>query len=84
MAENVAGLKTHDKGRTLKTMINVFSNLGYTIIEPKILKAIYYNVPQKRQRIFIIGIRNDLYTEGVFERPSENQKILTLKDALKA
>lgn len=83
MAENVAGLKNHDDGNTLKTMLEVFADLGYTVIEPRILKAINYKVPQKRERIFLIWIRNDVYRPWLFSRPEPESKIYTLKDALK-
>ena len=83
IAENVKGLKTHDKGRTLETIVSVFKSLGYTILTPKVLKAINYNVPQKRERIFIVGIRSDLPAID-FSFPEPSDKILTLSDALKA
>lgn len=83
MAENVSGLKSHEWWETLKTMIKVFEDLWYTVIPPKVLKAIHYKVPQKRERIFIIWVRNDLKFDGTFERPEANKKIYNLKDALK-
>lgn len=83
IAENVRGLSTHDDGRTLETIKKVFAELGYTIIEPRILKAIFYQVPQKRERLFIIGIRNDLSHLAKFSWPSPYKRIMTLKDALK-
>lgn len=84
LAENVAWLKSHNGGKTLQTMLNVFSSLGYTIIEPRVLKATDYDVPQKRERIIIIWIRNDLYKPNCFSRPNSSDKVPTLKDALKA
>ena len=84
LAENVAWLKSHDWWKTLQTMLKVFSELWYEVIEPRVLRAIYYNVPQKRERIFIIWIRKDLYSPSCFSRPIPSSKILTLKDALKA
>ncbi len=85
IVENVKGLVSHDKGRTLKTIKRVFSELGYTLVEPKVLKAIFYQVPQKRERLIIIGIRNDLANHlNEFSWPSPYKRIMTLKDALKA
>ncbi|MCF6344149.1 MAG: DNA (cytosine-5-)-methyltransferase [Devosiaceae bacterium] len=83
VAENVKGLSSHDKGRTLKTIKKVFTDLGYSLVEPKILKAIFYQVPQKRERLFIIGIRSDLSHLTNFAWPSPYRRIMTLKDALK-
>ena len=57
--ENVRGLLTHDKGRTHDTILNVFENEGY-VIKEKVLNAWDYGVPQKRERLIMIGIRKDL------------------------
>lgn len=48
MGENVRGLLNHDGGRTVETIRSVLTDLGYTLIEPKVLKAIFYRVPQKQ------------------------------------
>lgn len=58
--ENVKGLAIHDKGRTLKTILNHLDDAGYHVVPPKILNAMYYGVPQHRERIYIIGFRKDL------------------------
>lgn len=81
MAENVRGLLNHDNGRTLSTILSVFEEVGYTVYTPKVLKAIHYNVPQKRERLIIIGKRKDINTE--YHYPLGNNTIYTLKDALK-
>ncbi|MGV8577685.1 DNA cytosine methyltransferase, partial [Pseudomonas aeruginosa] len=44
LAENVRGLLNHDEGRTLETIKNIIADLGYTLFEPRILKAIFYKV----------------------------------------
>lgn len=63
--ENVKGLKNHDKGKTLETILNVLRNdLDYFIPEPQIINAKDFGVPQNRERIFIVGFRND---QGVTE-----------------
>lgn len=80
MAENVRGLVSHDKGRTLSTIIEVFESLDYRV-EKKILNACYFGVGQKRERIVIIGIRKDLNIK--FEYPEADKKWTTLKEALK-
>lgn len=83
-AENVRGLLNHDNGKTLSVIKNVIADLGYTLIEPTVLKAIYYQVPQKRERLILIGIRNDLAKNISFKFPSPYKRIMTLRDALKA
>lgn len=80
LAENVKGLISHDKGKTFKTIINVFVNLGYKVTY-KVLNACYYGVGQKRERVVIIGIRNDLKLNFSFPEPDKSQT--TLKEALK-
>jgi len=84
MAENVRGLLTHDGGATLKNMRSVLDELGYTLLEPHLMKAIFYRVPQKRERLLLVGIRHDLAGLAPFHWPRPYQKVYTLKDALKA
>lgn len=59
LAENVKGLVNHDNGKTLATMLSVFKDIGYDV-QWKVLRALDYDVAQKRERIVIIGIRSDL------------------------
>ena len=82
LAENVKGLTTHDKGRTIQTMIAVFEELGYSV-EWKVLNAWDYGVAEKRQRVVIIGIRNDLKGKVKFEYPKPYDYKPVLRDALK-
>lgn len=84
LAENVRGLLEHDQGKTLATIKSVIADLGYTLIEPRILKAIFYQVPQKRERLFLVGIRHDLVRYLGFTWPAPCKRIFVLRDALKA
>lgn len=58
--ENVKGLAIHDKGRTLKTILDHLDDAGYDVVPPQILNAMDFGVPQHRERIYIIGFRKDL------------------------
>jgi len=58
--ENVKGLAIHDKGRTLKTILEHLDDAGYDVVPPRILNAMDFGVPQHRERIYIIGFRKDL------------------------
>ena len=81
MCENVKGLVSHDDGRTIATIKNTIAELGYTLVEPHVLKAIMYQVPQKRERLILIAIRNDIAQHVEFHWPSPYERILTLRDA---
>lgn len=81
MVENVKGLISHDKGKTLKVIKNAIAELGYTLIEPRVLKAIMYQVPQKRERLIMVAIRNDIAPLVEFRWPSPYKRIMTLRDA---
>ncbi|MCG1993965.1 DNA cytosine methyltransferase [Staphylococcus epidermidis] len=81
--ENVRGIINHDNGKTLNTILTIFRKLNYKV-DWQLLKAVDYEVAQKRERIFIIGVRNDIHLEiGDFEFPSKINNTLTLKDVLK-
>lgn len=77
--ENVQGLVGHDKGRTLKTILNVLENeLGFEV-QYQVLNAVDYGVAQKRKRMFIVGTKEDI----VFKYPEKQGGNPTLRDALK-
>lgn len=82
IGENVRGLLSHHNGKTLEGMVSILDEIGYNVVPVKVLKAIHYNVPQKRERLILVGIRKDIGL--TFEYPKPNKKIFTLKDALKA
>lgn len=81
IGENVKGLLSHDGGRTLEGMKSILDELGYRVIDEKVLKAIHFNVPQKRERLILVGIRKDIDID--FEYPKPSNKIHDLKHALK-
>ena len=82
MGENVKGLLSHDGGKTLEIIRNAIAELGYTLVEPRVLKAIMYQVPQKRERLILIAIRNDIYEQGFrFKWPDPYRRVMTLRDA---
>lgn len=81
MCENVKGLMSHDNGNTIRVIKDTIAMLGYTLIEPQVLKAIMYKVPQKRERIILIAIRDDIAHKVTFKYPDPYKRVVTLRDA---
>lgn len=86
IAENVKGLVNIKKGEILKLIINEFSKSGYNV-SYKVLNSADFGVPQKRERIFIVGIRKDYNTKFNFPSPPVKQwlplkSILLQKDEI--
>ena len=80
LLENVKGLRNHNGGRTLDTIINVLRNdLGYFVPEPQIINAKDFGLPQNRERIYIVGFRADLNIT-TFEYPKPVNKNVIFAD----
>lgn len=79
--ENVKGLLTHNRGRTYKTITDIFENTGYTIYK-KVLNAWDYGVAQKRERLITVGVRNDLVNRIKFDFPIPHDYKPVLRDIL--
>lgn len=60
LLENVKGLRGHDKGRTLNTIIKTLNELGYQSINLEVLNSKNFGLPQNRERIFIVGFKKYL------------------------
>lgn len=75
--ENVRGLLTHDKGKTYRTMLDIFEKAGYEI-QKAVLNAWDYGVAQKRERLMTVGIRKDLVgkIKYTFPKPYEYKPVL--------
>ena len=82
VGENVRGLLNHDGGRTLAGMISVLNELGYDVVPPQVLKAIFHKVPQKRERLVIVALKRGANLS--FGYPAQHREIYNLEDALKA
>ena len=80
MIENVKGLLTHDSGKTIQKIITELNKSNLYTISYKCLDASKFNVPQKRERVFIIGVLKSINTS--FEFPNENSTKKLLKDVL--
>lgn len=80
MIENVKGLLTHDNGETIKKIINDLNKNNLYNITYKCLDASKYDVPQKRERVFIVGVLKSINRSFEFPEESINKKVL--KDVL--
>jgi DNA (cytosine-5)-methyltransferase 1 len=79
MGENVKGLLKHDDGKTLKAILSVLIELGYDVAF-KVLRAQYFDVPQKRERLIILAVRKDLNLPIFF--PKEKDYTISMREAL--
>lgn len=77
LLENVKQLTTHDNGRTFKTILEHLENLGY-FVHYKVLNGLDFGVPQKRERIMIVGFKENY----PFEFPRNGTETKTLSDIL--
>ena len=87
IGENVAGLLAGEAKFKLNEIVNTFEKIGYDV-SYKVLDASYFGVPQRRNRVFFIGVREDV-TEaiglsfmniaGIF--PQENKEVVTIGEA---
>jgi DNA (cytosine-5)-methyltransferase 1 len=81
IGENVKGLLSHEKGKTIEGMISILDEIGYNVVPVQVLKAIKYKVPQKRERVILVGVRKDIDLK--YEYPKPHNKTYNLIDALK-
>ncbi len=80
--ENVKGLVNHDKGRTLKIVLELLDEAGYKVYH-KLLNSLDFGVPQMRERIYFVGIRKDLVDDNFrYEFPKNSDKKSTLQECL--
>lgn len=80
MLENVQGLITHDKGKTLQTIMGVLNNLGYTV-QYKVLNAADFGIPQMRKRIYIVGFDNvQVKNNSEFKFPKGSKETVNIGD----
>lgn len=67
--ENVKGLINHDKGKTLQSIVNILTEIGYDLAY-QVLDSQFHGVPQMRERVYFVGIRADIaHTAFEFPKP---------------
>jgi len=80
MGENVRGLVSDNHGETLRGMVETLASTGYRV-EWRVLRSQYLGVPQRRERLVILAVRNDLDAPILF--PREGNDTIPLRDALR-
>jgi DNA (cytosine-5)-methyltransferase 1 len=81
MIENVRGLLTHDKGNTMNEIINKLNETEMYNVVYELINAVHYGVPQKRERVIIVGVLKKY--DVCFKFPKKNDNIITIENALK-
>ena len=88
LAENVKGILSLNKGETFRMILNDFSSLNYRV-QYKVLNSANYGVPQTRERVIIVGVRNDVDAIYEFPKPTHTKdgedgtkKWVTVGDAI--
>jgi len=81
IAENVKGFMTLQKGKILERVKKAFEEVGYTI-SYRLINAAEYGVPQRRERVFLVGVRNDLDIEFSFPDPTTPESPVPLSVAV--
>lgn len=79
--ENVRAILSNDNGKTWKIITKIFTDLNYKW-NYKILNARDYGIPQNRERVFVVGFRNDLKLTKDFEFPDPQNLKTTMRDFL--
>ncbi|MFA6076709.1 MAG: DNA cytosine methyltransferase [Candidatus Paceibacterota bacterium] len=82
LLENVKNLYNHDNGNTFRVILKTLDELGYDV-KAEILNSMHYgNVPQNRERIYIVGFRKDTGYINSFEFPEKIERNKTVLDIL--
>jgi DNA (cytosine-5)-methyltransferase 1 len=82
LVENVKGLISHQQGETLASLLALFQNGGLYTLTHRVLNAVDYGVPQKRERVIIVGVRSDLGRAFVYPSPNAPSQRRVLRDVL--
>jgi DNA (cytosine-5)-methyltransferase 1 len=81
IVENVKGIISANKGKAFPLILKEFSDAGYTV-GSKLMNAAEWGIPQKRERVFIIGIRKDLGVQPSFPSPKKRTRLVPLKKVI--
>ena len=82
LAENVKGILSANKGEAIKIIIKRFQDTGYKL-KVKLVNFADYGVPQLRERVLFVGVRDDIEGEFEFPEPTHKEKHITVEKAFK-
>jgi DNA (cytosine-5)-methyltransferase 1 len=78
IAENVKGLMTLQKGEILKKVLKEFKEVGYKV-KYRLLLASNFGIPQRRERLFIVGVRSDINVDFQFPQDTHSENSLFIQ-----
>ena len=81
LLENVKNLKNHDKGKTFERMLHELESLGYEV-KHDVLNSLDFNVPQRRNRVYIAAFKKDSFTDFNFKFPKGDKCNISAQDLL--
>lgn len=79
VAENTKGITLGNAKKVLAEVVKALEDIGYNV-EYRVLDTSKFGIPQKRERLIVIGVRKDLNMKPVF--PKENGKVMTTREAI--
>jgi DNA (cytosine-5)-methyltransferase 1 len=83
LLENVKGIKSHDNGKTFQFMLDSLSSQGYFLRHATLNSKLHANIPQNRERVFIVGFRDETAAME-FKFPGEVELSKTIHDCLES
>jgi DNA (cytosine-5)-methyltransferase 1 len=81
LLENVKGMRSHDGGRTFNFMLEELAKCGYYLRDETLNSAVHSNVPQNRERVFVVGFRDETAANR-FEFPKPIRLTKTIKSCI--
>lgn len=79
--ENVKNIMTHDKGKTFKRILNELEEIGYKCFF-NVLNSQDFGIPQRRNRMFLVGINKKFFNDALFEYPEKQELTQFTQDLL--
>ena len=82
LLENVKGLLSHENGKTYEVIVETLRSLNYEVFTNVLNTMDYANIPQTRERLYIVGFNRKKVANIDFEFPKKRKLVKTIKDIL--